>query len=281
MAKRILLLILLLLLLLSTLTSCASQSNTVKTLITSKKSFVKILTFVRVKPNECKDGKKCEIWPWLEYSTGSGSVVRHGGDRAVLTAAHVCQPQAYGYLPPGGVEVMLKAIDRQGRKHIVKVLKFNVRSDICLLSVGELEAPGLKLSIKKPEYGEKVYNIAAPLGISHKEMVPMLEGNFSGNSGGRAFYTIPTVGGSSGSAIINKNGHLVGMIHSVHRGFHHLAVSASYKDLWNFLKGMPNKNLVPSSNNEKSLDTGSKNSDFIHLHKVYLLDNKKRIFLIQ
>ena len=52
----------------------------------------------------------------------------------------------------------------------------------------------------------------------------------------RAYYSIPTIGGASGSPILNSKGELIGMIHSVHYRFHHLALSVTYENLWNFLK---------------------------------------------
>mgnify|MGYP003652394075 CR=1 FL=1 len=115
------------------------------------------------------------------------------------------------------------------------MVKVDFNSDICLLYNENISGPALKLASKKPEYTEKVYNIASPLGISHKEMVLLFEGFFSGNIDLKSYYTIPTAQGSSGSPILNSDGELVGMIHSVHTRFHHIAVSPTYTTLWNFL----------------------------------------------
>jgi hypothetical protein len=66
-------------------------------------------------------------------------------------------------------------------------------------------------------------------------MVPILEGRFAGNKFNRAYYTVPAAGGSSGSPLLNSEGRIVGVTHSVLIYFHHISVSSTYKALWNFL----------------------------------------------
>ena len=91
------------------------------------------------------------------------------------------------------------------------------------------------MSGKTPEYSERFYNLAAPVGVIDGEMVPIYQGRYFGISNGRAFYGMPAIGGSSGSPIVNFKGELVGMVHSVHYRFHHITLSATYSRLWNFL----------------------------------------------
>ena len=52
------------------------------------------------------------------------------------------------------------------------------------------------------------------------------EGFYSGliNSENKQIYTIPAAPGSSGSPIINENGHLVGMIHSATESIENIAI---------------------------------------------------------
>jgi hypothetical protein len=82
--------------------------------------------------------------------------------------------------------------------------------------------------------------------MAYGNIVPAFQGLFFGEDlyFGKSFYSIPTIGGSSGSPILDSKGELIGMIHSVHYKFHHLAVSISYTELWNFLKSVESQTLV-------------------------------------
>ena len=57
-----------------------------------------------------------------------------------------------------------------------------------------------------------------------------------GNEDLRAYYSIPAMGGSSGSPIFNLRGHLVGMIHSVNVMFPMVSISPKYEELKKFIK---------------------------------------------
>jgi len=219
----------------SIINSCALQTNVVKSLHGVKKSILKIETWARLGPCD-EDSASC-VPPEL-ISMGSGAVVLYKNKKAVLTAAHVCKQASFeNFVKLNEGHFFLKAIDRDNKEYIIEVIKYDNSQDICLLSSlsGDLP-PYLKISAKKPEYGEITYNLAAPVGIIDQQMVPTYQGFFFGNSEGRAFYSIPVAGGSSGSPIVNFRGELVGMIHSVHYKFHHISLSATYQQIWNFLK---------------------------------------------
>ena len=114
-------------------------------------------------------------------------------------------------------------------------IKLNHENDICLMSVADINAPFLRLSNKEPLYGEKIYTVASPGGLAENGMVPTFEGRFLGINEGRAYYSVPAIGGSSGSPLINKKGELVGVTHSVYAYFHHVTVSTSFQELWKFI----------------------------------------------
>tara|TARA_B100000287_G_scaffold80318_1_gene72709 strand:+ start:131 stop:877 length:747 start_codon:yes stop_codon:yes gene_type:complete len=217
------------------ISSCAIQTSVIKSLQDVKKSILKIETWARL--GACDETTGVCAEPEL-VSMGSGAVVLYKNAKAVLTAAHVCKQDSFEqFVEMHDGHFFLKAIDRDNKEYIIEVVKYDHSQDICLLKSmsGDLP-PYLKISSKKPEYAEITYNLAAPLGIIDQQMVPAYQGFFFGNSKGRAFYSIAVAQGSSGSPITNSKGELIGMIHSVHYRFHHISLSATYEQLWNFLK---------------------------------------------
>ena len=227
--------IFIILVLASFVNSCAIQTNIIKSMQDVKKSILKIETWARL--GACDEKTDVCADPEL-ISMGSGAVILYKNKKAVLTAAHVCKQENFEkFVNRHNGHFFLKAIDRDNKEYIIKVIKYDNNQDICLLASisGDLP-PYLKISQKKPEYAEIAYNLAAPLGIIDQQMVPVYQGFFFGKSKGSAFYSIPVAGGSSGSPIVNSKGQLIGMIHSVHYRFHHISLSATYEQLWNFLK---------------------------------------------
>ena len=221
------------------LNSCAAQLKTVQQLDIVKNSIFKIETWVA--SPECSE-EVCIIpteTAYELYSTGSAAWVHYKNRKVLLTAAHVCDVSSMlQKIQNGGGSVKIKAIDRERRVHDATHIKYNRHLDVCLLEIRDMniDIPALDMSVKKPEYAERLFNLGAPLGIIDGHMVPVFEGFFFGEDQDHAFYSIPAAGGSSGSPIVDINGRLVGMIHSVHYRFHHISLSVKYSDLWNFLK---------------------------------------------
>jgi len=234
--------IFIILVLMSFVNSCAIQTNIIKSMQDAKKSILKIETWSEFAKCDVENlaCNKSEL-----LSMASGAVVLYNNKKAILTAAHVCdQKQLESFVKSRNGEVLLKAIDRDSKEYIINILKYDHSADICLLKSITGELPSyIKISSKKPEYGEIVYNLAGPLGVIEGDMVPIYRGQFFGVSDNRAFYSIPAIGGSSGSPILNVKGELIGMIHSVHYRFHHITVSATHDQLWNFLKIVQSRTL--------------------------------------
>jgi len=214
-----------------TVTSCAAQTNILNSLTNVKNSILKIETWASL--SDCnRDVMTCPEDQIM--STGTGSVVLHNNKKHILTAAHICVQKNPS--PSLKLDFYFKAVDQNSKKYLIKIAKYDMKADICLLySDTELEPAFIPLSRRNLEYGEKVYNLSAPMGIIQEGMVPVFEGRYFGKYSGDAYYSIPAIGGASGSPIINSRGELVGMVHSVHYRFHHLTLSATYHRLWNFL----------------------------------------------
>ena len=216
-------------------TSCA-HNTTSSSVREVKKTFVKMdVSIVLLK---CVDGQ-CHALRGGSVASGAG--VMYNGKPHVLTADHVCDYSdltgpaiANGFTP----KITITAIDASGARHKLEVVKQNSAADLCLLKGKDedLILPTLTLSPTAPRKDNKYYNFAAPAGVFGPGVVPLFTGNYSGvYYGVYAMYTIPVYPGSSGSPIVDSNGDLVGMVHSVHKNFHHVSFSATYEQLRVFL----------------------------------------------
>ena len=200
----------------------------------TRNTFVKIEKSVNVLI--CKDDI-CE--PKSAQITGSGVVVASRKEGSyVLTAAHVCDSQSL-ISPPfiKEYEIIIETINMKEEKYISVIIGIDFTFDTCILFVSKLHNEVAKISRRGPAHGERVYNVAAPVGIFYKNAVPILEGFFMGNVQERdvAYYSIPATGGSSGSPIFNSRGYLIGMIHSVNVYFPMVSVSPTHKNMKDFI----------------------------------------------
>ena len=171
-------------------------------------------------------------------STGSGYVVRMSDRGAwIVTAAHVCNGES-GLLASVDQTINMQVTTLSLKSYTAVVIKKDQEIDACLLFAEGLTegVEVIPLAMKPPKRGEKVYNIAAPLGMFDYDMVPVFEGRYAGEEDGQDIYALAATFGSSGSMILNSNGELVGMVHSVLRGFKNIAVSSPYQRLMDFIR---------------------------------------------
>jgi len=216
------------------LTGSCSHHNNYTRFINSRQSFVKIEMIAYKYP--CETSVGCP--DTFLVASGSGVHIIAKGKKFVLTAEHVCDTTEVllAALEAGAaINVDIYAIDLQQNRHILTTVKKEPRFDLCLLEGSTLSVPATRLSPIKPQIGEQVFNFASPVGIHGYNMVPVLDGYYSGPYRGHDSYTIPAMGGSSGSPILNRKGELVGMIHSVHSRFPYFSLSPTHESLIYFL----------------------------------------------
>jgi S1-C subfamily serine protease len=220
--------------------SCASNyalNGQSSVLESPRESFVKIEKVLTV--SGCSlDQERCGSTKF--NSSASGAVVKNSFDGSyVLTAEHVCNDKYMKKLVqfPGvqKFDLIFTALDIDGNEYAVEIVSMDAPSDICLLWVEKLMKPELDISSDEPEPGDRLYNVAAPLGVWAPHMIPLQEGLYNGVVGNKALYSIPAVGGSSGSPVLNHDGELVGMIHSVYVRFANVSLGPTYDNLMNFL----------------------------------------------
>jgi len=239
--------------------SCTSTTKNLSVSeVLPRKGYVyikKIVNLRRCTETSCQTGRIA--------SAGSGFILKvtYKGS-FIMTAAHVCATNTAELLP--GVEAVdhLKVQTLEGRYYDAKVLQFDREIDACMMFAEDLVdyIEEVELADEAPVEGDKVYNIASPYGIHYPNVVPIFEGRYVGERGFNGFYTFEAGPGSSGSMILNEEGKLIGLLHSVYRDMHSIVVSVRYDSLMQFIrKGLIQhltsharelneyKNLVPLS----------------------------------
>ena len=227
----------LLLLLVTAQIGCA-HATTVPNRIVPLESFVEVGTTIT--GPRCTKNNKCKVVTMRMTSSGSIISVSDKGS-FILGVWHVCRaieipPHKPGADPPK-VKFVVKTID--GVAHKAKVVKMSKRHDLCLMFT-----PGLSryspITVREspPVYGEKAYNLASPAGIASSGGVPMFTGHYSGFMWRFDMYTIPSMGGSSGSPIIDSMGRLLGVLHSYDRRFSMVSYSAAHQAIREFLSNL-------------------------------------------
>jgi S1-C subfamily serine protease len=228
MRNSILILILSLFLSLSVLSCANTNSNLPRQ---TRDTFVKIEQTVTI--IVCNPNNKKECVAKDSKSSGSGAVVKvTPAGSYVLTAGHVCEFENHSRIArevnASSIHVFMESIDFELARYTSEIINIDRNIDTCLLFAHNLwsrEEARLASPNRSLKEGDRVYNVAAPVGIFYRNVVPILEGFFMGNRDVRAYYSIPAMGGSSGSPIFNSNSELIGMIHSVNVYFPVISVS--------------------------------------------------------
>ena len=214
--------------------SCAPQ-NSAK-IILPRDSFLKIQKFLHVRM--CHPERKEFCVTKRFGASGSAVVVDSNGKNAyALTAAHVCADSRAKKMLKGHKYTMeFMVINVHKRYFPIEIVAVDSKNDLCILYVRGLYSPAIRIAADAPEPGDRIYNMAAPLGIFDKNMVPIFDGFFDGNSSGRAIYSLPAKGGSSGSPIMNYKGELIGMVSAVYIYFQQITISPKFEETKGFIE---------------------------------------------
>jgi len=199
-----------------------------------------MMTLTKFAMLPCQENRDCDnsLRVILE-SSASGVVFLEKGDKSyVLTAEHFCNAKTIieEALPPDSIISIIQLQDLKGRTWDSKILYYNSQKDLCLLETPMPIEKNVKFASSMPEHGEKVFAISAPMGLYAKNVSLQFEGLFSGcDENEMCFFTIPAIGGSSGSLVYDKNGNVVAMIQMAVQNFHTLSMGFGIHDIREFL----------------------------------------------
>lgn len=229
--------------------SCANMPEIKKDFEWPRDTFVKYEAYTY--RQECTpadpDNLKSPCYKRVTGATGSASIVARSFNGAyILTAAHMCDRsdviKRYDAIDEelgnGKNKYLQKhfVLDIDAFKYNVKVVGFDWELDSCIVFAWGLFGPALEIAMSEPKIGEKIYNFAAPAGFFKKNLMPLFDGYFVGHwDSNTSVYTLPVIGGSSGSPVVNDQGQLVGLVYARHNRFHHIAISPKFKNLRKFI----------------------------------------------
>ena len=184
------------------------------------KSYVKVKHSIIIEKCHSKFEKMCPIGKY--QSMGSGMVVDIIEEQTiVITAGHVCEASVDSEKIQTYQE-SVTIVDHKGMEHnsyVIKATADNSKGsvDMCALWIPTLKQKGIKFSSFRPRPGQELYYVGSPAGIYHPPVAPILTGIYSGQiDASNALISIPAVGGSSGSVVMDLNNKMVGVLWAAH-----------------------------------------------------------------
>ena len=206
------------------------------------KSFVKLNSFAKIATEEAEEGL-------IGFSSASGFWI---AENKIVTAAHFCDSLSIKMMLIKRMmlfeRIFFEIETFDGNKREAIITKIDEDNDLCMMMVlgptDDIDKQILKMSSHRPFHGERIYNLAAPLGVFTTGMLPVFEGFYSGpalypdksKEVKVDMYTLPIKQGSSGSPIINDHGEVIGVVIAGVRGFENLGFSPRYEIVKEFLE---------------------------------------------
>jgi S1-C subfamily serine protease len=163
----------------------------------------------------------------------------------VLTAGHACDFSELNSAKENAqkelegrsilITTTLTLTDFYGNEAPAEIIKIDETNDICLLkSMSHMRLRATTFAKNDPVYGERVVNIASPLGMFTPGSVLMFDGYYSGVSKDFTIFTVPARPGSSGSPVFNGRGEIVGMLVRASTVFENVGISVKLEKLKEF-----------------------------------------------
>ena len=182
------------------------------------------------------------------FGAGTSFVIdKYDGNSMIMTAAHLCYDYSGDYPQSvmDGLATLRSKFDMSiivGEEMTIvdNILVLDIKNDICIFTVPVDVGREMPISRSNPRYGDVVWSIGAPAGYFPESAKPITRGIFSGEAR-RAYedgttieffnFSMPTVGGMSGSPIINESGEVVGIVSAVNVDWHMVSYSPTLEQI--------------------------------------------------
>jgi S1-C subfamily serine protease len=169
----------------------------------------------------------------LSQSSGTGTTIRSGENFSdILTAGHVCIDY---FLSFSDIGYSYEILDFYGNERPGELIALDEESDLCLIRIYS-ESPAIPITNAEIISGASVRYSGYPMGLYMPGNLHHFSGYYSGSDlVGFSMFSLAVTGGSSGSAILNDDGEIVGVISSVTESFAHLVIGPGIERIKTFI----------------------------------------------
>lgn len=161
--------------------------------------------------------------------TGNGSGIMIGEKGFILTNCHVASK---------GFFFTVKIEDDDNLYTTNEIIKYNNVSDLAVIRIDRCLCPIPVYSGTRPARGQKVVAIGSPLGLFNTVSDGIISGFREINSTDMIQFTAPISPGSSGGALLNMNGEVIGIITAGFDVGQNINLAVSYECINSFIKGL-------------------------------------------
>lgn len=161
------------------------------------------------------------------FASGSGVLINNDG--YILTNFHVVR---------GAVAYAVRLEEEEEPRFTTELIKYHPENDLALIRIDPVARRPIPLcSNKKLVRGQKVVAIGSPLGLFNTVSDGIIAGFRQIEEVSMIQFTAPTSHGSSGGALLNLQGELIGIVTAGFDDGQNLNLAVDYKTLRGFLGG--------------------------------------------
>ncbi len=164
------------------------------------------------------------------FASGSGVLINNEG--YILTNFHVVR---------GGAAFAVRLEEEEEPRFTTELIKYHPENDLALIRVEPVNRRPISLcSNRKLVRGQKVVAIGSPLGLFNTVSDGIIAGFRKIEEVSMIQFTAPTSHGSSGGALLNLYGELIGIVTAGFDDGQNLNLAVDYETIRGFLRGFVN-----------------------------------------